>query len=101
MDTQEEAYCTLSGSTYRHTSRTLAACFPHICSLFLQVDKKTEELGDLKRRNLLVEDKIEEQKKILMMKMEEVKMQHSLEEGKLEQQIRYTGRSRAEQSRLF
>jgi hypothetical protein len=52
------------------------------------VDKKLEELGDMKRKNLLVQDKMEEQKKILIMKLEEVKMEHSMEEGKLEHQIR-------------
>jgi hypothetical protein len=38
----------------------------------LQVEKKSLELGEVKRRHLLVEDKMEEQKKILIMKLEEV-----------------------------
>ncbi len=54
----------------------------------MQVEKKSLELGELKRLNLQVEDKMEEQKKVLMMKLEEVKMEHSMVEGKLEHQIR-------------
>ncbi len=38
----------------------------------MQVEKKSLELGEVKRRHLLVEDKMEEQKKILVMKLEEV-----------------------------
>jgi hypothetical protein len=54
----------------------------------MQVDKKLAELSEVKRRNLLVQDKMEEQKKILTMKLEEVRVEHSMEEGKLEHQIR-------------
>jgi len=53
-----------------------------------QAEKKSLELEEVRRKNLLVVDKIEEQKKMLIMKLEEVKMLHNLEEGRLEQQIR-------------
>jgi len=54
----------------------------------MQVEKKSLELEEVKRKNLVVEDKMEEQKKILVMKLEELRMQHGIEEGKLEHQIR-------------